>query len=78
MELKEFIESFSDQLEDIDAAKLNEKTQFRDIEGWSSFAALCVIAMADNKYNVKLTGEDIRQSETIGDIYSVVNSRIQF
>jgi acyl carrier protein len=73
--LKEFIRNFSEQLEDINDAKINENTEFRTIEGWSSIVALFIIAMADNKYKVKLTGDDIRQSATVGDIYRIITSR---
>lgn len=77
MDITEFIGNFSGQLEDIDVSSLSENTVFRNIEGWSSFSALCIIAMADNKYKVKLSGEDIRQSETVGDIYKIISSRVK-
>lgn len=75
MDTQNFIQNFADQFEDIDPSILSLETCFRDIEGWSSFAALSIIAMVDEAYNVKLTGDDIRNSTTILDIYRIVNSR---
>jgi acyl carrier protein len=49
---------------------------FRNIEEWSSLIALMLIAMVDEKYNVVLTGDDIRNSNTIQDLYDKVSSKI--
>jgi acyl carrier protein len=77
MELNNFIENFADQCEESDPKKITSKTKIRDIEGWSSLTVLSVIAMADEKYNVKITGADIRNSESVEDLYNIVNSRIR-
>jgi acyl carrier protein len=31
--------------------------------------------MADEKYNVKIKGDDVRNSQTIKDLYEIVKSR---
>jgi acyl carrier protein len=38
--------------------------------------ALMVIAMIDEEYNVKVSGDDIRNSATIQDLINVVGSKI--
>ena len=48
------------------------ETNFRDIEGWSSFAALSIIAMIDESYNRRITGNDIKNAKTVRDIYNFV------
>jgi acyl carrier protein len=75
MDTKGFIRNFADQFEDIETERFTLETRFRDIEGWSSLIALSIIAMVDEAYNTKLTGDDIRKSNTIGDIYSIVKSK---
>ena len=76
MELQEFVQNFASQFEDLDTKEFKAQTKFREIEGWSSLAGLFVIGMADEKYRVKLSGEDIKQSTTIEDLYKIVKSRV--
>jgi acyl carrier protein len=57
--------------EESDSTGFKPATKFRDIEEWSSLLALSVIAMVDEKYHVSLTGDDIRNSQTIEDIFNI-------
>jgi acyl carrier protein len=76
MEIEKFVEDFAAQLEETDCSGINAGTVFRDIEEWSSFAALSIIAMVDEYYHVKLTGDDIRNSKTIQDIFNILKSKL--
>jgi len=76
MELKVFIKNLANQFDDADLDKIKGETNFRDIEGYSSLIALSIIAMVDEEYNVRLKGDDIRNSKTIEDLFNVVKSRI--
>jgi len=75
MELQEFMQNFAAQFEDANATEFSPGKNFRDIEGWSSFTALSIIAMVDYNYKVKLKAEDIRESNTIEDLYKKVISK---
>ena len=75
MELKEFMKNFADQLEDSDSTSITPETKFREIEGWSSLTALYIIGMVDEKYHIKIKGDDIRQSSTIEDLFKIVKSK---
>ena len=73
LNIENFIKNFASQLEETDISKVNAKTKFhKEIEEWDSFKALSVIAMVDKKYNVNLKGEDIRNSNTIEDLFKIV------
>jgi len=72
MELSEFVVNFAEVFEETEKSLFKPETKFREIEEWSSFMALSVIAMADEKYNVKMTGNDIRESVTIEDLFKIV------
>jgi len=76
MEIKEFIENFADQFDDTDASEMNAETKFRELDEWSSLIALSVIAMVDEEYDVTLKGDDIRNSETIQDLFNIVESKV--
>jgi thiol-disulfide isomerase/thioredoxin len=50
--------------------------EFKELEEWSSLTALSVIAMIDEEYDVKIKGDDVRNSQTINDLYEIVKSRL--
>jgi len=76
MEPKEFVENFAAQFEETEPSAFSIDTHFRSIDEWSSMIALSVIAMVDEAYGVKLTGDDIRSSQTLEDIYNIVKSKL--
>lgn len=76
MELKEFIQNFTDQFDDTDTSVFTQETKFKELEEWSSLTALSVIAMIDEEYDVKIKGDDVRNSQTINDLYAIVKSRL--
>ncbi len=75
MENLKFLENFKNILDDSDLSKIKINTAFREIEEWSSLTALSLIAMVDEEYSVKLTGEDIRNSITLEDIFEKIQSK---
>lgn len=76
MELKDFIANFADQFDDTDASEITATTVFRNLDEWSSLIALSVIAMVDEEYDVTLKGDDVRNSNTIEDLFNVVKAKL--
>lgn len=76
MDIKEFIEHFAEQFDDTDISLFSEDTKFRELDEWTSLIALSVIAMVDEEYEVTIKGDDIKQSETIGDLFRIVQSKL--
>ena len=75
MELKEFIENFAAQFDDTDASEFKAETVFKELDEWSSLIALSVIAMVDEEYDITIKGDDIRNSNTIEDLFNAVNAK---
>lgn len=75
MEMKDFIENFAAQFDETDVNSIQATTVFKELEEWSSLLALSVIAMVDEEYDVRIKGDDIRATNTIGDLYELVKSR---
>lgn len=75
MKINDFVQNFAAQFDETDASEFKAETAFREIEEWSSLTSLSIIAMVDEEYNTKLTGDDIRNSKTIEDIYLIVKSK---
>lgn len=75
MELEKFIKNFAAQFEETDENEFSANTIFKNLEEWSSLLALMIIAMVDEEYDVKVKGDDIRNSNTIEDLFTIVKSR---
>lgn len=76
MNLENFISNFAQQFEESEDVVFNANTKFKEIDEWSSLLALSIIAMVDEEYIVKIKGDDIRNSETIEDLFNIIKSRL--
>lgn len=75
MEINDFVAKFAEQFEDTDKALFAPDVKFRDLDEWDSLTALSIIAMVDEEYGVKLSGEDIRNSSTLQDIFNICKNK---
>lgn len=75
MELQDFIDNFAAQFVDTDASEIKADTVFKDLDEWSSLMALSIIAMADEEYEVTLKGDDIKNANTVEDLFNTVKSK---
>jgi acyl carrier protein len=76
MELKDFIENFANQFDETDASEINENTVIMELDEWSSLTAIFVISMVREEYGVSINGKDIRQANTVGDLFQIIQSRL--
>lgn len=76
MNLQDFIEKFSEQFDETELSEFSAETEFKKLDEWSSLIALSVIAMVDEEYNIRIKGDDIRNSSTIDDLYNLVKARM--
>jgi acyl carrier protein len=77
MKLRKFTENFASQFETVDASNLQADTEFKALDEWSSLSALSIIAMIDDEYGIVVKGADIRNAETIEDLFKIVSERKQ-
>ncbi len=77
MTLEKFIENFVELFDETDPDTIQANTRFKELEEWSSLLALSVIAMVDEEYDVEFRGDDIRNSNTVEDLYHVVLERAE-
>jgi acyl carrier protein len=73
--LQDFILKFSEQFEETDRSEFKATTEFKTLNEWSSMLALSIIAMIDEEYSITIKGNDIRQAETIEDLFSIVQEQ---
>lgn len=74
MEIKEFINNFSDQFEDTDVVVFAPETKFRELDEWSSLTALSILAMVDEEYDIQLKADEMRKTNTIQELFDLVKS----
>lgn len=74
--MKQFVANFAAQFDETDATEFSAETHFRELDEWSSLTALSIIAMVDAEYGVQLKGEEIRNAQTITDLYVTVNTKL--
>lgn len=76
MEIKDFIQNFAEQFEDTDASVFTAETKYRELDEWSSLIALSILAMVDEEYDVQLKGEEMKKTQTIQELFDLVQSKI--
>jgi acyl carrier protein len=76
MELKDFIENFANQFDDTELSEFKEETIYKELDEWSSLIALGIIAMIDEEYDITINGDDIRNSDTIKDLFNTIKAKV--
>lgn len=74
--LAEFTTKLEKEFEDLEPGTLKPDTNMRQMPNWSSMHALIIIALIDTEYDVKITGEDLRNCNTVNDVYNITKSRV--
>ena len=75
MELNKFIANFAEQFDDTDASEITATTVFHDLDEYSSLIALSIIAMVDEEYDITIKGDEIRNSETVEELFNAVKAK---
>ena len=76
MDLDGFVLKVENEIEDLEPGTLTADKNYREIEQWSSMYALILIAMIDTEYGVTLSGDDLKASNTVRDLFNVVKSKV--
>ena len=53
----------------IDSIAMDSK--FKEFEDWDSLVALSLIALFDSEYNIKISGEKIREISTLKELFNL-------
>lgn len=76
MSIEGFIQHFAEQFEETEAGEFTPEMVFRDNDEWSSLLALSIMAMVDEEYDVQLTANEMRQANTVKDLYDIIMSHL--
>lgn len=75
MELKDFVQNFANQFDETDVEMFSPETKFRDLDEWSSIIGLSIILMVDEEYGITIGADDMKQAQTIEDLFNIVQSK---
>lgn len=75
MELQEFVQNFANQFDDTDAEAFTPSTIFRDLDEWSSLIGLSIILMVDEEYGITIGADDMKQAQTIEELFNIVKAK---
>lgn len=73
--LQVFIKKFAEQFEETEGKIFSANTSFKKLDEWSSLMSLAIIAMVDEEYGVRIKGDDIKNANTIEDLFQIVLDR---
>ena len=60
MDKNKFIEDFTSIFDEVEVSEVTMATEFKNFEEWSSLAALGLLAVIEEEYDVALTHNDIK------------------
>ena len=72
--MEKFLEFFAEQFDELHTT-LTPETRFRELEEWSALVALLIITMVDEEYGIVLPPEEMRKTQTIQELYNLVQSK---
>ncbi len=75
MELNTFIKEFASQFDDTNESEFSADTVYQELDEWSSLMAMSIIALIKSDYNKTVTGKEVRDCETIKDLFDLVESK---
>ena len=72
MNKEKFLFNFLNEYEEGFRTGYSLESEFRSIEGWDSMTAMMIISMIDEKYDVIIDPDQMKESKKIIDIYNLV------
>ncbi len=75
MELKDFIQNFAEQFDDLEIDEIRPDTRYKDLDEWSSLTAMSLIAMAKTQYGKTITGLEVRSCNTVEDLFNLIANK---
>lgn len=71
-EFEGFVANFTTAVDFQEQVDIKADTRLADLPEWDSLAALGVIVMFDMEYGITISGNDLKDCESISDIYQLI------
>jgi len=70
---EKLLELMKEVFEDLDTSSFNLKTEFKNNDEWDSMTALSLITILDQEFGVSISGEKIKELNTIEELIIFIN-----
>jgi acyl carrier protein len=74
--MKELERFYSELSEILEVESVSDNENLKGFECWDSLTVLSIIAFADDSYRVSLSANDIKQVETVGELKTLIQSKL--
>jgi len=71
MKIDDFLYELKETLE-IEDVELNEETNLKELEEYDSLSVLSIIAMIDENFGKRISGQDFQSITTIGSLMELI------
>ena len=75
MSILDFIGKVEDEFDELDPGTLKPDSVIREHVSWDSVNALIFIALINVEYSVEINAEDLVKSDTVQDLFNIVEAR---
>jgi acyl carrier protein len=75
MNIDDFAKRLEEEFEEIPEGALKSDVRFRDIFEWNSMNALLLMALISTEYDVNISADELRNCNTLGELYTIVSSK---
>ena len=75
MQAEQFVRHFENSIEGLTPNSLTPDTKYHQLAQWDSLALLCLLAMIDCEYDVQVGGMELRNCETLREVFDLVMSK---
>ncbi len=69
---KKFLLLVGDLFDDTPNHLITMDSRFKEFNDWDSLVALSLIALFDSEFNIKISGEKIREIFTMRELYNLI------
>lgn len=73
MDINTFVTKIEEQYSEAAPGSFTALTKFKEEPEWGSLTALMIVAMVDQDFNKKVTGDMIESCQTIQDLFNQLN-----
>lgn len=77
MNIKDFISKIEEEFDDLQPNSLSPEDKLQEKFTWDSINALIFLAHVNVEYDVEITADELIKSNTVLDLYDLVNSKVQ-
>ena len=65
------------EITETELSLMNESTKLSSLDVWDSLANVVFIAFAVSDFGVHLSGEELMEAETVGDLVKMVENKVK-